>query len=616
MRRKQTKVRGKRRSHEAGKFQVHYAIMKTKLRHFFTMLVLLVLALGSDDIRSATLTWNGSISTDWNNPTNWTPQQVPTVSDHVVINSGSVTIPAEGVFAIMDWTGGEVDGALTVASNGVLNVNLGDRSVWTASLTNWGTIHWSDSQTWWLYGCAIYNQPGALIDMQGNGYLDYELNSEVVVNNGTFRKSAGSGNTVINVPFVNNAAVEVQSGALGFSRGGSVGGTYSMTAGNIQLTGGSFVENGLPVFTGTGQAQMTGGSLTLNTDVIPGLTLAGGSLFLDAGFQGGSITNLTLSGIALKGTNTVTGILWWTGGEVDGALTVASNGVLNVNLGDRSVWTASLTNWGTIHWSDSQTWWLYGGAIYNQPGALIDMQGNGYLDYELNSEVVVNNGTFRKSAGSGNTVINVPFVNNAAVEVQSGALGFSRGGSVGGTYSMTAGNIQLTGGSFVENGLPVFTGTGQAQMTGGSLTLNTDVIPGLTLAGGSLFLDAGFQGGSITNLTLSGIALKGTNTVTGILWWTGGEVDGALTVASNGVLNVNLGDRSVWTASLTNWGTIHWSDSQTWWLYGGAIYNQPGALIDMQGNGYLDYELNSEVVVNNGTFRKSAGSGNTVINVP
>jgi hypothetical protein len=255
MRRKQTKVRGKRRSHEAGKFQVHYAIMKTKLRHFSTMLVLLLLALGRHDIRSATLTWNGSISTDWNNPTNWTPQQVPTVSDHVVINSGSVTIPAEGVFAIMDWTGGEVDGALTVASNGVLNVNLGDRSVWTASLTNWGTIHWSDSQTWWLYGGAIYNQPGALIDMQGNGYLDYELNSEVVVNNGTFRKSAGSGNTVINVPFVNGGKVEAQTGNILFQRGYSGGpsATLSSSLGGVAPgTGyGKISFSSPPTFDGT-----------------------------------------------------------------------------------------------------------------------------------------------------------------------------------------------------------------------------------------------------------------------------------------------------------------------------------------------------------------------------
>src|ERR1035438_8063548 len=88
----------------------------------FALLAALLLALGGNTVRSADLTWTNSVSSDWNSAANWIPQQVPTASDHVIINSGSVTIPADGAFAIMDWTGGDVYGSLTVASNGVLNV--------------------------------------------------------------------------------------------------------------------------------------------------------------------------------------------------------------------------------------------------------------------------------------------------------------------------------------------------------------------------------------------------------------------------------------------------------------------------------------------------------------
>ena len=43
----------------------------------YALVASLVLALGSNDIRSATLTWNGSVSTDWNNPTNWNLNRFP-----------------------------------------------------------------------------------------------------------------------------------------------------------------------------------------------------------------------------------------------------------------------------------------------------------------------------------------------------------------------------------------------------------------------------------------------------------------------------------------------------------------------------------------------------------
>ena len=87
------------------------------------------------------MTWTGSVSTDWSNPTNWTPQQVPTASDHVTINSGSsIIIPADGAFAIMDWNGGSVYEALTVASNGVLNVSGSADNNLYGPLTNAGTV--------------------------------------------------------------------------------------------------------------------------------------------------------------------------------------------------------------------------------------------------------------------------------------------------------------------------------------------------------------------------------------------------------------------------------------------------------------------------------------------
>ena len=73
----------------------------------------------------------------------------------------------------------------------------------------------------------------------------------------------------------------------------------------------------------------SGGTLTLQQTVAPQLQLTGGAVTLGPAFQGGSITNLTLAGSLLSGTNTVTGTLNCLSGTVGGgALTVATNGVL------------------------------------------------------------------------------------------------------------------------------------------------------------------------------------------------------------------------------------------------------------------------------------------------
>ena len=79
-------------------------------------------ALAASGAGAATLTWTGAVSSDWNKTDNWSPPQVPTAADHVVITNGSVAVPANAAFAIMDWTGGAVTGSLTVRSNAVLNV--------------------------------------------------------------------------------------------------------------------------------------------------------------------------------------------------------------------------------------------------------------------------------------------------------------------------------------------------------------------------------------------------------------------------------------------------------------------------------------------------------------
>jgi hypothetical protein len=163
--------------------------------------------------------------------TNWIPPQVPTASDHVIINSGSVTIPANGAFAIMDWTGGSISGSLTVATNAVLNISGSAEKDLHCPLTNSGTVVWTGAGELRVlnypaanYYGAIYNLAGGLFDIQNDQLLDYYERTEVFNNAGTVRKSAGSGTTTINPQFNNTGTVAALSGMLAFNGGFSTTG--------------------------------------------------------------------------------------------------------------------------------------------------------------------------------------------------------------------------------------------------------------------------------------------------------------------------------------------------------------------------------------------------------
>ncbi|MBK7213554.1 MAG: hypothetical protein IPH88_09735 [Bacteroidales bacterium] len=41
----------------------------------------------------ATETWNGSVSSDWNNAANWTPAAVPCATSAVIVPAGTVNFP-------------------------------------------------------------------------------------------------------------------------------------------------------------------------------------------------------------------------------------------------------------------------------------------------------------------------------------------------------------------------------------------------------------------------------------------------------------------------------------------------------------------------------------------
>ena len=192
--------------------------------------------------------------------------------------------------------------------------------------------------------------------------------------------------------------------------------------------------------------------------------------------------------------------------------------------------------------------------------------------------------------------------------------------TISGQFFAAAGaTVAFGGGSFTDGGVTQFTGAGAFQFVGGTLTLLNNVIPNLELLSGTLVLGPLFQAGSITNLTVTGVTMQFTNTITGVFNWMAGPLFGSLTVASNAVLNLSgTGSRTLF-GPLTNAGTVVvtcTSYLQPYYApgsgYYGSIYNLPGGLFDIQNDQFYVYNgTGNEMFSNNGILRKSAGTGTT-----
>ena len=387
----------------------------------------LVLTLASS--RAATITWTNTAGGNWNDAANWNPNQVPGASDDALItsdgiytvtldvsasiasltlggasgkqtlnNSGNTltltnasTVGANGelglssgmlnasglltVRGVFNWTGGTIAGAVTIVANGTMNISgNNNHDLPNCALTNNGAVVWSDGT---IRGGG---NPGTQISNFGlwTVQTDMDINTDfdafgVTFNNtGTFRKSAGTGNTTIqgSVVFTDTGTVDVQSGTLVLNSGG----TFSSSS----------------VISGGGSVSLQSGAFTLN----------------------GIITspNVQEVGGTLVGTNVINGVLTWANGTWNNAssVTIASNGVLNiVSAFDHDLPSCALTNYGTVVWSAGR---VRGGG---NPGTPIYNFGlwDAKSDQELNGDyggfgVTFNNtGTFRKSTGTGSTTI-------------------------------------------------------------------------------------------------------------------------------------------------------------------------------------------------------------------
>jgi hypothetical protein len=279
-------------------------------------------------------------------------------------------------------------------------------------------------------------------------------------------------------------------------------------AGTLTVTGGFDWTGGTQGGTGTGTTVLGAGVV---------LTIRGGT----HAFDGRQIDN-TLGSINWS-SGTVTSTAGNSFRNV-GLLTISSSG------NDTFLSGGTLNNAGTVVRSGANDWYLQDGAVVNNlPGALFDVQNNGRI-YDLEGAATFNNqGTFRRSAGTGlmDLTAGLSFNNSGTVQVQTGTLSFSSG------YVQTGGSTDLAGGTLGGSLIDV-----QGGSLSGSGTINASVRnaglvdPGGAGAAGQMTIAGNYTqlAGGVLNIEIGGTIA-------------GSQYDQLIVIGSvvlDGTLNINL----------------------------------------------------------------------------
>ncbi len=382
---------------------------------------------------------------------------------------GTATLAGAGEF---DWTGGTVEGNLTIAhtmtvhASGVHNGN-GKRvlsgtdalsSNAASTLTNHGTITVEQGASILMANPAklVNGSDGALRLAPGTQFthLSCCIDPNRIVNDGG----------QVTVPAGSSTDPVVLDGVAYAATGGST----SIAGGRtLQLSGGA--RGALTSTTVSG-----GGTLVVADPTTVGQTITVGSA---------TVLNLAPHG-SLDGTATFggTGAVGWTGGSVSGAVTLATGAgttvsgtdqkyLSNVNGGGTPS-TLALKSHTTITGGTSATH-----DIFNLGQSTLTLASSTTVRnfVDIYAGTLVNTGTLTVNPGAGATVVRTgsgPFTNRGAVTVKSGTF------VVYGAYTQTAGVTDVATGATLARDNSGHTITLSGGVLEGTGTLRAGVVNG------------------------------------------------------------------------------------------------------------------------------------------
>ena len=464
------------------------------------------------------------------------------------------------VTGVLNWTGGNVVGPLTITNNATLNIS-GIGLALDSVLTNAGTVNWLGGAVF-LDTCGSTNA-GPLVNLAGGQWnieCDQTMSYNCVAadayfqNAGMVLKTNATGLTTILIPFYNSGTLQADSGTISLTNGGTLGGAFVAKANAaVDFSGGTFpLAGAAPTGSGAGQVQFTGTA--------------------DISFSA-----------------PMTGVLNCAGGIMTGPLTISSSGTLNIS-GIGLALDSTLTNSGTVNW--------LGGLVYlntcspDNGGPVVNLAGGQWnIECDQNmlscqpaaSAYFTNAGIVVKTNTTGTNTISIPFNNSGTVECEQGTIGLEDGGILGGTFMAAAGAaIDFDGGSFpLTSAAPASSGAGAVQFTGTS-------------------------------------SISFSAPMTGVLNCAGGVIITPLTVSSTGTLNIS-GIGVTLNSALTNAGTVNWLGGNLYLAVcdAGPLINLPGAMWNIQSGETNSFNCSTTNTYfqNEGMVHKTVGMNTTYFSI-
>ncbi len=292
---------------------------------------------------TATMTWTGSVSTDWTNPCNWTPNGVPTATNPTVIpNVTNDPIISSGTNAVTRNMNINLGGLLTVNSGANLSINNIPTNISGIYLdggtcTNNGTI-----------GLQSTNSTTTGIG---------QINGSVFTNGGTLTINvtnegisalAGTSSTT----FTNNVGGVVSNlngkcfrtiGAMTITNRGTITNTSANNNVTLDINNISSVENYGSIIENSGVGVSSGG--IINNYVCGKIILV--SPYLNGGTTQNSGLIQTAFGLTNTGTFTNSGILKYS--TLTGTIANSGNGAVIVNNTPTPIFTYGGTFNGTVN---------------------------------------------------------------------------------------------------------------------------------------------------------------------------------------------------------------------------------------------------------------------------
>ena len=611
------------------------------------------------------VSWDGGgDGTSWHDPLNWDPDALPGPTSIVVIDivgditvthsqgatsiysleseealvlsGGSLSVVAESVLnstftlsggtlkgtgnvvlnGLSTWTGGDMSGTgkITIPATAQLNISGGSiKDLRGRTIDNLGTTTWTGTGDIRSGNGAVFNNlADAVFDVRNDEPFRGDLGGAASVFNnvGTFRKSVTTGVTSINLFFNNTGTVDVDSGTLSFTTGGTSTGNFdvSTTSTILQFPSSTFRLNIGTTITGVGTTLINGGTLIIGGTATSTNAVTALNLDLVSGTLRGS-GDLTMS---------ANGQLDWTGGNISGTgkVTIPETAELNISgTANKDLRNRTIDNLGTMTWTGTGNIRSGNGAVFNNlAGGVFDVQNDEFFSDNLGGAAprFNNAGTFKKTVGTGTTNISLVFNNTGVVDVDSGLLSYNSGGTSTGSFDVATGaTLRFPSSTFTLNIGTTITGVGTTRIDGGTVTigatatstnavtaLNLDVVSGTLNGSGDLTMAAGGQ-----------------------LDWTGGTMNGGgkITIPETAELNISgTANKDLRNRTIDNLGTTTWTGTGNIRSGDGGVFNNlAGGVFDVQNDESFHANLGGAVprFNNAGTFQKSAGLGTTTISV-